>query len=81
MSFHLIQSSSTLNNLLHLPYILNSSRQILMPGLRNQYIILDPHAPHSPIPVQDIKVDVLGVYGVTQVGFDYEAAEIDLFFL
>lgn len=77
-----IQSTSlAINNPLHLLHILYRRRQILIPIIRYQYIIFNPHPTHSPVFVQDVLVDVLGVLWVLQVGIDYETAEVDLWYV
>ena len=52
--------------------------QILIPVLRDQNVVLDPHTADIPVFVEDIRVDVFAVDGVLQVRLDDEFAEVDL---
>lgn len=46
--------------------------------MRDQDVVLNPHAADVPVLIQYCRVNVLGVDGVLQEGLDYEAAEVDL---
>jgi hypothetical protein len=67
-----------INNPLHLIHILHSRRQILIPILRNQDIILDSDASNIPILIQYIEIDICCMNGISQVRFDDESAEVNL---
>jgi hypothetical protein len=47
-----------INNPLHLIHILHGRRQILIPFLRNQDIILDSNASYVPVLIQYIEIDI-----------------------
>jgi hypothetical protein len=38
----------------------------------------DPHAADIPVLIQDLRVNVFGMFGVGEVGVDYEMAEVYL---
>ena len=70
--------SSSVPDHLHHPLPLNSRSQILIPDPRNQNIILNPHAPDFPVPVQDFLVDEGAVKGRgEEVSREQEAVEVD----
>jgi hypothetical protein len=67
-----------INNPLHLIHILHRRRQILIPILRNQDIILDSNASYIPILIQYIEIDVCRMNRISEIRLDDESAEINL---
>lgn len=61
----------------HIVNLLGRRRQILIPLLRNEDIILDPHAAHSPVLLEHSLVNVLGLLGILEVRLDDEPAKVD----
>jgi len=67
-----------INNPLHLIHILHGRRQILIPILRNQDIILDSNASYIPILIQYIEIDVCRMNRISEIRFNDESAEVNL---
>ena len=56
---------------------LGRPRQVLVPVLGDEDVVLDPHTAHVPVPAQRLLIDVLGVDGVPEeVALDVLAAEV-----
>jgi hypothetical protein len=71
-------SSPMINNPLHLIHILHGRRQILIPFLRNQDIILDSNTSYVPVLIQYIEIDICCMNGISEIRLDDESAEINL---
>jgi hypothetical protein len=67
-----------INNPLHLIHILHGRRQILIPFLRNQDIILDSNTSYVPVLIQYIEIDICCMNGISEIRLDDESAEINL---